>query len=57
MGLHPRERMKKNLHWLERKRREKGRNLNPNQNSVKGSRREIYPKLNASIVMNSGTMP
>lgn len=27
MEVHPRERMKKILHWLERKRREKGRNL------------------------------
>ena len=57
MGLHPRVRMKKNLHWMERQRREKGRNPNPNQNLVKGARRNIFPKLNASIVMNSGIMP
>jgi len=30
MGFHPRERMNKNFHWLERKIREKGRNINPN---------------------------
>jgi len=30
---------------------------NPNQNPIKGERRNIYPKLNASIVMNSGNMP
>jgi hypothetical protein len=40
-----------------KERREKGRNPNPNQNPVKGARRNICPKLNASIVMNSGTMP
>jgi len=57
MGLHPRARMNKNLHWMERKRRENGINLNPNQNVVKGARRKICPKLNASIAMNSSTMP
>lgn len=57
MGLHLRERMKKNLHWLERERREKGINLKPNHNPTKGESRKICPKLNASIVMNLGTMP
>jgi len=57
MGLHPRARIKKKLLWLERKRREKGRNPNPNQNPVKGARRKICQKLNASIVMNFATMP
>jgi len=57
MGLHPRAGMKKNLHWFERERREKGRNLKPNHIPVKGERRNIFPKLNASIVMNSSTTP
>ena len=56
MGLHPRERMKKNFDWMERKRREKGRNPNPNKNPFKGARRNIFQKTNASIVMNSGTI-
>jgi len=53
MGLHPRASMKKKLHWLEGG---NGINHNPNQNLAKGARRNICPKLNASIVMNSGTM-
>ena len=57
MRFHPRVRMKKILHWMERKIREKGRNPNPTQNLVKGARRNIFQKLNASIVMNSRTMP
>lgn len=57
MRIHPSARMKKILHWLERKIREKGRNLNPNQNPIKGKIRRICPKLNAFIVMNSSTMP
>ena len=57
MGLHPRPRMNKNLHWLEIQRREKRRKLNPNQILVKGARIKTLPKLNASIFMNSGTMP
>ena len=36
-------------------RREKGRNLKPNENPAKGERSKICPKLNASIVMNLGT--
>ena len=56
MGLHPRVRMKKTLNWMERERRENGINIKPNQNRAKGSRRKICPKLNSSIVMNSGTM-
>lgn len=57
MGLHRRARMKKNFHWLEEERREKGRNINTNQNLAKGVKRKICPKLNASIVINLGTMP
>ena len=34
-----------------------GRNPNPKQNLVKGARRNICQKLNASVVMNSATMP
>jgi len=44
MEVHPRERMKKTLHWLERAKREKGRNLKPNQNPAKGARRKTCPK-------------
>ena len=57
MGLHPRVRMKKNLHWMERKRREKGKNINTNQNLVKGERRKTFPKTSAFTVMNSGIVP
>ena len=57
MIFHPMTRVKKNFHFLERERREKGRNLKPNHNLAKGERRKICPKLNASIVMNSGTLP
>lgn len=35
----------------------KGKNPNPIQNLVKGERRNICQKLNASIFMNLGTMP
>jgi len=38
-------------------RREKRRNLKPNLNPAKGERRKIGQKLNASIIMNKGTMP
>jgi len=38
-------------------RREKGRNPNPNHDLVKGARRKICQKLNASIVMNSSIIP
>lgn len=57
MGPHLRARIKKTLDWFERERRERGINLKPNQNLVKGERRKICKKLNASIVMNAGTMP
>ena len=57
MRLHPRARMKKNFHWMERKIKEKERNPNLDQNLVKGARRNICQKLNASIVMNSSTIP
>ena len=50
MEVHPRGRMKKILHWVERERRAKGRNIKPNQNIAKGVGRKT------SIVMNSGTM-
>ena len=49
--------MKKKIHWLERKRREKRRNPSPNENPVKGARTNICQKINASIVMNLGVMP
>lgn len=35
----------------------KGRNPNPKQNRVKGTRRKTCPESNAFTVMNSGTMP
>ena len=57
MGFHPRVRMRKIFHWLEMEGRYNGRNVNPNHNLAKGARRNIFPKLNASIVMNSGTLP
>ena len=57
MGLHSRVRMKKILHWMERTIWEKGRNINPNWNPVKGERINICQKLIVSIVMNSGVMP
>jgi len=44
--------MKKKLHWLEKERRERARNLKPNQNLAKVARRNICPKLNASIVIS-----
>ena len=56
MGLHPRVRMMKILHWLERKRKGKGRNLNPNYNPIKGARIRTYPKSSALIMMNSGNI-
>ena len=57
MELHPRERMNKNLHWMEREIREKGIHIKPNENPVMWERRNICQKLNASIFMNASTMP
>lgn len=42
--FHPRVRMKKILHRLERERRAKGRNLKLGQNPSKGARRKTCPK-------------
>lgn len=57
MEPHPRERINRTFHWLEWERMEKGINIKSNQNLAKGERREICQKINASIVMNMGTMP
>ena len=44
MGIHIRERMKKKLNWLEKKRGEKGRNLQ-NQNPTKGGKKTYFSKI------------
>lgn len=49
--------MRRNVTWLERKRKGKRRNPNPKHNLVKAARRKTCLESSAFIVMNSGTMP
>jgi len=44
MEPHPRERMKKKFHQLERERRVEGINIKPNLNLAKGERGNTSPK-------------
>ncbi|MCY6525116.1 hypothetical protein, partial [Actinobacillus pleuropneumoniae] len=57
MGLHPRANDEENFALVGKAKKGKGKNPNPNHNPVKGERRKICQKLNASTVMNLGIMP
>ena len=52
MRLHPRARMKKTMPLLERQRKGKVRNPNPNKNLVMQKRRKNFLKSSAFTIMN-----